>query len=116
MKVRRKLKGFTHSEISKRFFKIVLFITVVNVLIAILGSYLGIGIPFFSVKSVLYTISNLLFLEGAIILTIGGFLEIGKAYFPWGSNGSHMSLGVFSMMLGASLVGLSVIVGLFFYA
>ncbi|MFQ6086903.1 MAG: hypothetical protein ACE5OV_02675 [Candidatus Bathyarchaeia archaeon] len=68
----------------------------------------------------MHIISNLLFFEGAVIFAVGAFLEAGTAYSPRekrvdnreGSHEKHMSLGVLFMIVGASLIGLSVIIDL----
>ena len=120
----QKLKRFRLSKISKRFFKIVLFILIFNVLIVILGPYLSANVPFFSDKSAMHILIDLLFLEGAVIFAIGAFLETDAAYFPKekttdsreGSHEKRISLGVLVMMIGAGLIGLSIIISLSIYA
>ena len=120
----QKLKRFMPSKIGKKLFKIILSILIFNVLIAILGPHLSADVPFFSGKSAMHMISDLLFLEGAVIFAIGAFLEIGTAYFPEkktrdsgeGSHENRISPEVLFMIVGAGLIGLSMIIGLSIYA
>lgn len=120
----QKLKRFRPSKNSTKLFKIILSILIFNVLVAIFGPYLSADVPFFSGKSAVLIISDLLFLEGAVIFAIGAFLEIGTAYFPEkktrdsgeGSHENRITLGVLFMIVGAGLIGLSIIIGLSIYA
>lgn len=116
----QKLERFGTSKITKKFFKIILIILILNVLIAVLGRYMSANVPFFSGKSAMHLISDLLFVEGAVIFAVSAFLLASAAYSPKeqtkdspeGSNEKHMSPEILFMIVGASLIGLSIIVGL----
>ena len=115
-----KLKRFRTSKIIKKFFKIILIILIFNVLIAVLGPYLSANVHFFSGKSAMHLISDLLFVEGAAIFALGAFLLASAAYSskektkdsPEGSNEKQLSPEMLFMIVGASLIGLSIIIGL----
>lgn len=101
---------------------------VFDIVVATLGaSYLGGKIPFFSGKSWKTILSDLLFLEGAAIFTVGAFAEYaisGKRYRSEKHEAEGMttsgeetrqkriSFTMLIMILGAGLIGLSMAIGI----
>lgn len=120
-----KLKRFKLQKPLTIVLKIVLLLLLFDVLVAALGNfYLGENAGILLGKSIKVNLSDLLFIEGAVILAIGTFIEVAKA---WGEKPSpettaevtenvkqiqkRIHVGVLLLIVGAILIGLSIMVG-----
>jgi len=114
-------------KIVKRTLTLVLVLLVFDILLAGLGAtYLNETVAFFFRKSVIFIFSDLLFLEGAIIFTIGAFLEFAQSFSgtrppekPQNKQTTNrkklheqlMRPGSVMMIVGAAFIGLSIMIG-----
>lgn len=121
-----KLKRFKLQKPLTIVLKIVLPLFLLDVLVAALGNfYLGENAGTFLGKSIKVNLSDLLFIEGSVVLAIGTFIEVAKA---WGKPSREASteatenvkqihkriqVGVLLLLIGAILIGLSIIIGTF---
>jgi len=119
-------RRFLLSEAAKITFLTVASLFTFDIWVAALGSsYLSENIDTFMGKSRFVILSDLLFIEGSMILAIGIFISVVKAWprkqpSPKStentkSNGGpiqrSMHLGILVVIAGAILMGLSIIVG-----
>ena len=127
-------RRFKLSPRTKKIALIVLLLLIIDILLAGLGSFfLSDRISFFSGKSATHMLCDLLFLEGAIIFAIGGFLAAGMSELFAGRSPSRLfaaprssaedvaefrpkqySTGTILMIIGASLMGSSIAIGTLF--
>lgn len=97
---------------------------ILDILLVVLGgSYLSENVITFLGKPKPIIFSDLLFIEGSIIFAVGAFLMIIIQNRPSPNRGSdtkqsgkkRIHPGVFLMIVGASLIGLSIAVGTIFF-
>lgn len=104
---KEKLKNIELPPETRRISFIILILLTADIIVSLSTSLLQ-AIEFFSGKSELRTLSDLLFLEGAVIFSVGAF---------WGfaSKDLHSRRAVIILIiaLAASFLGLSIIIGEF---
>ena len=124
------VRRFALPEAAKNVLLIVLSLLIFDALVAFLGApYLSKNIGTFFGKSKTVILSDLLFFEGAVIFIIGTFMAVLKFIHEKESsyesptettdNGGQtregrIGTGIFVMIMGAILMGLSIIVGTLF--
>jgi hypothetical protein len=107
----RRLRDIKVPEEVRNIVLIVLCIVGIDVIVAGLASYfLGEIVWFFSGKSVAWILSDLLFLEGAVVFTIGAFIAGGV---PVVRLRAKVRLGMIVMIIGGAMIGSSIVVGTF---
>jgi hypothetical protein len=95
-------------------------LSVFDVALAFLGGpYLSRNVGTFLGKSNAAILSDLLFLEGAVIFAVGSFLALGLPFKPYKErtddveppSKKRIHPSILLMIIGASLIGLSITVG-----
>lgn len=128
-KIKEELERLELPEFVKWTLLLVSFLMVFDVVLAILGAtYLSETIDFFK-SEVPVVLSNLIFLEGALIFLVGAFLEFSRSsqkttpsnQLPDEQVTKRKRLleiilrpGAFMMLVGVVFIGLSVIIGALF--
>ena len=126
-----KAKLFMLPKAVRNIVLIVLILLIINAFVSLLGaSYLSENIGVFLGKSGTVIFSDLLFLEGAIILAIGIFIAVAiesektkplsKSSKETDPNAEEtpekgINIGVLMIIVGAILIGLSITVGAFLH-
>lgn len=129
-KNKKKARRFELPKAAKNVLLIVLSLLIFDALVAILGApYLSANITIFLGKSGAAILSDLLFLEGAVIFTIGAFIAVPRflqekkpsdepSTQTTGNERQTREKRIHSSILmiitGAILMGLSITVGAFF--
>lgn len=122
-----KLRDLELPETTKNILLIVSFLLAFNALVVVLGaSYLSENIAAFLGKSRIVMLSDLLFLEGAVILAVGILIAVAAArqkIEPLSKPSAKTTdnadqppekmtnLGMFMMIIGAIMIGLSITFG-----
>ncbi len=122
-----KVRPFELPEAAKNVLLIVSSLSTFDVLVAVLGAtYLSENIGTFWGKSRTVILSDLLFLEGAVIFAIGTFIAVAKAaqkIKPFSKPSTETTVNaeqirekrihpsILMMIIGAILMGLSITVG-----
>ena len=117
-------------EATKKVFLIVSSLLIFDVLVTVLGgSYLSENIGTFLGKSRIVILSDLLFFEGEVILAIGIFIAVASAWTEMKPSSEptteitgnaeltrdkRIGLGILVIIVGAILMGLSIMVGTLF--
>lgn len=128
----KKKNSFKFPRVSKKIVLVVLLLLFFNVLITVFGfSFLHENFYFFADKSAARILSDLLFLEGAIVFTVGAFVASGASIFRIESKSSlyanseghikylhesrkkQFKFGIVVMIIGAILIGSSMVIGTF---
>lgn len=128
----RKKNGFKFPRVSKKIVFALLLILFLDALVAVFGfSFLHENFSFFVDKSEACILSDLLFLEGAIVFTVGAFVASGVSIFRIESKSSlyaspeghveylrksrkkQFNSGIVLMVIGAVLIGSSIAIGAF---
>jgi len=128
--VMKKARQLTSQKAVKNVLLTLFFMLIADVLVAVLGaSYLSENIGTFLGKSRTVILSDLLFLEGALILAIGTLVAVARAVLetklpPRPSTGTtanseqtrekRINPETLMIIIGAILLGLSVTVGTLF--
>jgi len=103
--VAKKKNSFKFPRVTKKIVLVVLLLLFFNALIAVFGfSFLHENFWFFADKSATCILSDLLFLEGAIVFTVGAFVASGASIFRF---------GIVVMIIGAILISSSIVIGTF---
>jgi nitric oxide reductase large subunit len=112
-KVAERLRHPNFSEETRKILLVVLFLLVLDVLTSLLAPYVSESVAFFSGKSGAHVLSDLLFLEGAVIFLIGALLfsRMFETKRTLDSGSKHVTLGVLLMIIGLGMIGLSIIIG-----
>lgn len=126
-KIKTKLRRFKLPRAAKKVLLIVLSLLILDALVAVLGApYLSENIGTFLGKSKTVILSDLLFLEGAVIFAIGTFIAVSRfmqekepLYEPstgTTDNGGQtrekrIGAGILMMIIGAILMALSITIG-----
>jgi len=125
-KIKAKIRRFELPKAAKKVLSIVLSLLILDALVAVLGApYLSANTGTFLGKSSTVILSDLLFLEGAVIFAIGTLIVILRSmheklsYKPsteTTDNGEQtrekrMHHSILMMIIGAILMGLSITVG-----
>lgn len=125
-----KLRRLELSEVAKNVILIVFFLLIFDVLVVVLGaSYLSENTGTFLGKSRTVILSDLLFIEGAVIFAIGTFIVVAKAAQKTKplsqppteitdnaekTPEKRINLATLMILIGAILMGLSMMVGTLF--
>ena len=128
----KKKTGFKLPRVSKKIVLAVLFLLFFNALIAVfVFSFLHENFWFFADKSAARILSDLLFLEGAMVFAVGAFVASGLSIFRIESKSSlytspeghvkylresrkkQFNFGVVLVVIGAILIGSSIVIGAF---
>lgn len=118
----------------RKIFWVILLLSVFNVLAISLGvTFLQERIWFFSERPRVYMLSDLLFLEGAVIFAVGTFvvsavsiLRIERSSSLYADSGGHtkylrenrekhLHLGIVLISIGATLMGLSIAISMWIH-
>lgn len=121
-KIIKKAKRFISPKALKNAFLLVSSLSILDVLVAALGgSYLSQNVGAFLGKSSPVILTDLLFLEGTIILTIGIFIAVARAWqeaepkpdqsTEKNENDEDPHFSIQMIIVGAILIGLSITVG-----
>lgn len=129
-KIKAKVRRFELPKAAKKVLLIVLSLLIFDALVAFLGApYLSENIGTFLGKSTMVILSDLLFFEGAVVFTVGTFMAVlefiqeketlNEPSTETNDNGGRtrgkrIGTGIFVMIIGAILVGLSITVGTLF--
>jgi hypothetical protein len=111
LKMARRLRDLKVPEKVRNTVLIILCIAGIDVLVASLGPpFLGETVWFFSDKSAAWVLSDLLFLEGAVVFTIGAFIAGGV---PVARLRSRVRFGATVMIIGGAMICSSIVIGTF---
>ena len=125
-------KTVLNPKVSKKIVLAVLLTLFFDALVAVFGfSFLHENLSFFADKSEACILSDLLFLEGAIVFTVGAFVASGASIFRIESKSSlyaspeghvkylresrkkQFNFGIVLMVIGAILIGSAIAIGAF---
>lgn len=105
LKIAKKAKYSKFPAVIKKIVLVVFVILIFDILVAGIWTFLDKGNWFFSDKSQVRILSDLLFIEGAITFAVGAFIALGMSK-------TMLATCARVMIIGASLMGSSMAIGM----
>lgn len=128
-RIKIRVKGFTLPKVVKNVILVVFPLLILDFLVVLAVYYLKGNSGLILGRSEVVMLSDLLFLEGIVILALGIFYSVGREILgvktssekpteatdnAEQSREKRIHLGIFMAIVGVSLIGLSILVGTLF--